>query len=144
MKYFIFLVAAFFLLPLVAARTSQESAPLGDWNVTISSVPAQLEPGEATLSISLMQGDETPVVGEPVWVRISDGDDVFFAGSFVTDQSGLATFTYRFDRPGTYDLTVEANNNRVTLPFDVHGQYLLLFGFLASVFIVFALLLERI
>lgn len=138
MKLFLLLL----LLPFAAAQSVDEWAA-GPYTIQLTTLPEQLEPGHSNLIINVLKDNES-VIAKDVWMRLSEGQKVYFAGTFRTDNSGAVSVSYLFNGPGNYDLTVEVDGNRASIPMQVHGQYLLMFGFLAAVFIVLALLMDRI
>ncbi len=115
---------------------------LGAFTLELHAMPERLQPGDADFLFTLTRGG-APVPGEPVWVRIADGRRTYFAGTFVTDENGVIQFTYRIDTPGWYTFTAEVRDERGQFPVRVYGQYILLFGFLAAIFIVLALLVKK-
>lgn len=135
-----------FLLLLLAAPVSAhiagEPTQAGEYTIELRTVPERLEPGQTTLVVSVTRFGQ-PVTDQEVWVRLSDRKKVYVAGTFVTDEAGTAAIGYYFNGPGTYTVTAEVAGNRAEIPLHVHGQYILLFGFLAAVFIGIALLFDN-
>ena len=130
-------------LPLVVAHGNAQSAQAGVYTVELITFPEQLEPGQTQLVVHVLDG-ETPVPDKHVWLRLTDDKKTYLAGTFVTDQLGSITLSYLFNGPGEYELAADVEGSRALFEVHVHGQYMLLFGFLAAVFIVVALLLEKI
>ena len=138
-----YLLLVLFLLPLAAAHDVQAETQAGPYTIQLATVPDVLEPGPANIIVSVLENNVS-VVQHEVWLRLSNGNKVYLAGTFETDGTGSVSLSYLFNSPGNYELSVDVDGNRTMLPIDVHGQYLLLFGFLAAVFIVLALLMDRI
>jgi hypothetical protein len=139
MKLLLFLLLA----APVLAHGAAETAATGNYTVELSTSPEQLEPGASTLIIHVLRGEQ-PVAHERVWLRLSNEDKIYFSSIFTTDEQGAVALSYYFTGPGVYELTVEVDKERAELPVHVHGQYMLIVGFLTAVFIVLALLLDRI
>lgn len=130
-----------FLLSLVLAQGGT-STVLDSYVFTVDTIPQQLAPGPADLVLHVTK-DGVPLEFTPISVRLTNGNKVYLAGEFTTDKQGSVTLSYRFGGPGLYELTAEVEDTKVTMPLHVHGEYILLFGFLAAIFVVFALLVER-
>jgi len=139
MRYIILLLLA---LPLAAAHDIAAEQSAGPYTIQLSTVPDQLEPGAASIIVSVLRDNES-VQHKTVWLRLANGNKIYLAGTFETDETGSVSLSYLFNSPGNYELTVEVDGDRAVLPVPVHGQYLLLFGFLAAVFIVLALLMDK-
>jgi hypothetical protein len=139
MKYFLL---ALLLVASVAGK-GPVSADTTQHTVVLTTDPDQLEPGASTLIFTILH-DRQPLANERVWMQLSEKDKIYFSGVFNTDEYGNIILSYYFDRPGSYDLVVEVDHERIKLPVYVHGQYPLVLGFFIAVFIVFALLLDKI
>lgn len=139
MKYFFVFL---FLLPVVLSHSIQEQGVAGPYTFQLSSIPEQLEPGSSNIIITVLQDNES-VPDTDLWLRLSNGNKIYFANTARTDSTGTVTLSYYFNAPGAYDLTVAVGDNKTTMPVHVHGQYILIFGFLTAILIILALLLEK-
>ena len=136
-------LCAFLVLPaLVLAHGTGITKSAGPYTIELHTDPERLEPGDADFTL-FVSNNSAPVGNEPVWVRIEDDRRIYFAGTFESDANGAVAFTYRINTPGWYTVNAEVRGNRVDFPVRVYGQYILLFGFLASVLIVLALLVKK-
>lgn len=130
------------LVAPTAAHTLSHGEVVDPYAFQLRTVPERLEPGATDIILTVTR-DGVPLAGEPIWIRLSDRRNVYIAGNFVTDESGTLVFSYYFNGPGTYTLAAEVQGARSQMPLHVHGQYILLFGFLAAVFIAIALLFDK-
>ena len=108
--------------------------------------PANLEVGKnSILAFNLVnETTEEIIVPESVWVRISKGDKIFFAGTFFPEAKNV-NFAYIFPEPGDYEIKARFKEGDVMLAehvFDVRvsgfnaGLALMAFG-IVSVILAF-------
>jgi hypothetical protein len=114
----------------------------GPYNIEVFTQPEKLEAAAANIQVTVLL-DDKPVVEKAVWIELVGSQGVALSGAYVTNGAGAVPIQYRFERPGYYNLIVEVDSHQVDLPLQVHGQYILLFGFLAAIFVVVALLLDK-
>ena len=145
---FMCILALLFCVGIVAtasvnAHTIQSTATAGPYTIEFSSFPESLEPGASTILLHVMVNNVSVQQNKPVWIKLSEGATTNLAGTYSTDNTGTVVLSYTFNGPGTYDMAVEVDGDRAVIPVHVHGQYVLMFGFLAAIFIVMFLLLDK-
>ena len=139
-----YLIAVCFLIALgpVFAHEGMQNVTAGQYTVSLRTDPDTLQPGQSELIVQIERFGEK-ISEQQVWLRLRAGSDVIFATQTQTDTHGEAHLTYTFLRPGNYYMEVTVQEQRAQFPVHVHGQFVLLFGFLAAMFIVAALLLDK-
>lgn len=134
------------VLTISAAYAAQSESSIkgfaGPYQIEVSTNPEKLEAASASILVSV-NVDNKPVVEKTVWIELVGSQGVALSGAYVTNGAGGIPIQYRFERPGYYNLIVEVDEHQADLPLQVHGQYILLFGFLAAIFVVVALLLDK-
>lgn len=103
----------FFLVgvPLgIAHLDAGEDRQVGDFVIDLGYSPAVLNTKDrSTLSLFLLNDQQKPLDYDHVWVRITHGDSILFAGPIASEErNGL--FTYTFPYPGQYQITVRFFN----------------------------------
>lgn len=90
--------------PVHAHLDAGEDVAAGSYVLDFGYSPAEPSTDDrTTISLAILDADGKAVAADSVWVRISSGSDVLFAGSLYPGPGG-ALFAYRFPEPGTYSI----------------------------------------
>ena len=103
MKYVLLMLL---LIPIASAHLEGGADKVvGDYLVDFGYSPGTPIAGDKMLiAINLVNNSEqTVITPESVWVRISNGNDVIFAGRFHPEAKHV-TFSFSFPKPGNYTI----------------------------------------
>lgn len=117
---------------------------MGEFVIDLGYSPASLKAHErSTFSFFLLDDQQKPLDYKHAWVRITKGDDIWFAGPIASEERN-ALLTYTFATPGAYEIAVRFFNEegmivQTQFQLDVKGRTgssQLLFGIPLIVFLL--------
>jgi hypothetical protein len=124
------------------AHRGESSAGTDELLVVVHTDPEPLEAGLIQLRATVYSGDEL-VRGEPVLVELYRDTKTILSMPTSTDEEGTLAVAVYIESAGYYDFALTARGERVVNEVHVHGRLVLVTGFLVSLAILLALLLDR-
>lgn len=142
MRWLVLFVVLAALVPAVHAHLGTYESGETGLHASIVTSPEPLEPGTITL-VATLTDNGVPLQSEPVSVRITLGKRLVLDTFATTSEQGTLTMLLYVESAGYYDVALSARGQTVTTPVHVHGRMILVIGFLASLAILLAILLDR-
>ena len=110
-KFLVAFLILLFAISVNAHLDAGEDVSVGSYVIDFGHSPEELVVGErVNVAFNLLDGQSMDSVGyESLWVRVSSGDDVLFAGNFFPE-SGNVLFSYVFSNQGVHEISVKFRN----------------------------------